>query len=41
MKNVRSYFGLQQQSVVSQTEGFMHSLVQQILETCERVANIF
>ena len=25
----------------SQAKGFMHSLVQKILETCERVANIF
>ena len=25
----------------SQTKGFMHGLVQNIFETCERVANIF
>ena len=35
MKNVRSYIGFRQKS------GFMHGLVQTILETCERVANIF
>ena len=38
MKNVRSYFGFRQKS--SQTKGFMHGLVQKILETYERVANI-
>ena len=42
MKNVRSYIGfrLKNQSS-SQTKGFMNGLVQKILETCERVANIF
>ena len=38
MQNVRSYFDFRQNS---QTKGFMHDLVQNILDTCERVANIF
>ena len=41
MKNVRSYFDSRQKSVNSQTKGFIRSLVQKILEPCERVANKF
>ena len=38
MKSVRSYFGfLKKNQSSSQTKGFMHSSVQKILETCERV----
>ena len=41
MKNKRSYFGIRQNQSSTQTKGFMQGLVQKILETCERVANIF
>ena len=43
-ENVRSiipYFGFRQNQSSSQTKEFKYGLVPKILETCERVANIF
>ena len=41
MKNVRSYFGFRQKKSRLLKLKDLCSLVQKILETCERVANIF